>query len=173
VSFECRRQNVTRNYNWLICFLVRSKSKQEHSGSNQWYGTSLLRREDHGEVLSGVRGTTAYRTAYENVLESCTKWQIPHAACNCSLSCIVGKSEMLLRTGDADFRLYITTVQDGWCKSAFLTRWNSVHLQVLLSATPQGGMFPEASRPQALLGSLVSISWKFQFTKLVSEFVIN
>jgi hypothetical protein len=24
--------------------------------------------------------------------------------------------------GDADLRLYITTVQDGWCKSAFLTR---------------------------------------------------
>ena len=33
-----------------------------------------------------------------------------------------------------------------------------VHLQVLLSATPQGGMFPEVSHPQALLGSLVSIS---------------
>ena len=31
-------------------------------------------------------------------------------------------------------------------------------LQVLLSATPQGGMFPEVSHPQALLGSLVSIS---------------
>ena len=27
-----------------------------------------------------------------------------------------------LRTGDADFRLYITTVHDGWHKSAFLTR---------------------------------------------------
>ena len=47
------------------------------------------------------------------------------------------------------------------------------HLQVLLSATPQGGMFPGVSHPQALLGSLVSISWKFQFTKIVSEFVIN
>ena len=36
-----------------------------------------------------------------------------------------------LRTGDADLRLYITTVQDGWCKSAFLTRtWFSctIHL---------------------------------------------
>ena len=54
-----------------------------------------------------------------------------------------------------------------------LTRWNSVHLQVLLSATPQGGMFPDVSHPQALLGSLVSISWIFQFTKIVSEFVIN
>ena len=32
------------------------------------------------------------------------------------------------------------------------------HLQVLLSATPQGGMFPQVSHPQALLGSLVSIS---------------
>ena len=28
----------------------------------------------------------------------------------------------------------------------------------LLSATPQGGMFPEVSHPQALLGSLLSIS---------------
>ena len=55
----------------------------------------------------------------------------------------------------------------------FLTRWNSVHLQVLLSATLQGGMFPEVSHPQVLLGSLVSISRKFQFTKIVSEFVIN
>ena len=27
-----------------------------------------------------------------------------------------------LRTGDADLRFYITTVQDGWHKSAFLTR---------------------------------------------------
>ena len=54
-----------------------------------------------------------------------------------------------------------------------LTRWNSVHLQVLLSATPQGGMFSEVSHPQTPLGSLMSISWKFQFTKIVSEFVIN
>ena len=27
-----------------------------------------------------------------------------------------------LKTGDADLRFYITTVQDGWRKSAFLTR---------------------------------------------------
>ena len=27
-----------------------------------------------------------------------------------------------LRTGDADLRFYITTVQEGWCKSEFLTR---------------------------------------------------
>ena len=78
-----------------------------------------------------------------------------------------------LRTGDADLRFYVTTVQDGWSRFAFLTRWNSVQLQVLLSATPQGGMFPEVSHPQALLGSLVSISRKFQFTKIVSEFEIN
>ena len=75
--------------------------------------------------------------------------------------------------GDADLRFYVTTVQDGWRRFAFLTRWNSVHLQVLLSATPQRGMFPEVSHPQALLGSLMSISWKLQFTKTVSEFVIN
>ena len=78
-----------------------------------------------------------------------------------------------LRTGDADLRFYVTTVQDGWRRFAFLTRWNSVHLQVLRSATPQGGMFPEVSHPQALLGSLLCISWKFEFTKIVSEFVIN
>ena len=29
---------------------------------------------------------------------------------------------------------------------------------ILLSVTPQGGMFPEVSHRQALLGSLVSIS---------------
>jgi hypothetical protein len=69
----------------------------------------------------------------------------------------------ILRTGDLDLRLYITTVQDGWRKSEFLTRWNSVYLQAILSATPQEGeMFPEVSHPQALLGSLVSISWKFK-----------
>ena len=28
----------------------------------------------------------------------------------------------MLRTGDAYLRFYITTVQDGWRKSAFLTR---------------------------------------------------
>ena len=33
--------------------------------------------------------------------------------------------------------------------------------------------FSEVSHPQALLGSLMSISRKFQFTKIVSEFVIN
>jgi len=64
----------------------------------------------------------------------------------------------LRRTGDTDLRFYVTTVQDGWRRFAFLTRWISVHLQVLLSATPQGGMFPELSHPQALLGSLVRIS---------------
>ena len=52
-------------------------------------------------------------------------------------------------------------------------KWNSVHLQALLSATPQREMFTEVSHPPALLGSLVSISWKFQYTKIVSEFVIN
>jgi len=60
-----------------------------------------------------------------------------------------------------------------WRRFEFLTRWNSVYLQVLLSATPQWGMFPAVSHPQALLGSLMSISWKFQFTNIVSEFVIN
>jgi hypothetical protein len=35
---------------------------------------------------------------------------------------------------------------------------NSVHVQVLLSVALQGMMFPEVSQPQALLGSLVSIS---------------
>ena len=53
-----------------------------------------------------------------------------------------------------------------WERVTQICVFNTVkHLQVLLSATPQGGMFPEVSHPQALLGSLVSISWKFQFTK--------
>ena len=34
---------------------------------------------------------------------------------------ISSKSVNTLRTGDADLRFYITTVQDGWGKSAFLT----------------------------------------------------
>ena len=36
-------------------------------------------------------------------------------------------------------------------------QFRALHQQVLLSATPQGGMFPEVPHPQALLGSLVSI----------------
>jgi len=42
--------------------------------------------------------------------------------------------------------------------AAHKKRSETLHLQVLLSATPQGGMFSEVSHPQALLGSLVSIS---------------
>ena len=34
----------------------------------------------------------------------------------------VGPCFNTLRTGDSDLRFYITTVQDGWGKSAFLTR---------------------------------------------------
>jgi len=40
-----------------------------------------------------------------------------------------------LRTGDADLCFYVTTVQDGWRRFAFLTRWNSVHLQVCCICT--------------------------------------
>jgi hypothetical protein len=37
-----------------------------------------------------------------------------------------------LRTGDADLRLYITTVKDGWRKSAFLTSaWFPARSRVL------------------------------------------
>ena len=89
--------------------------------------------------------------------------------------CLVGKRCMVWSgcySLKAQLLLYLH-IADGWRRFAFLTRWNSVHLQVLLSATPQGGMFPEVSHPQLLLGSLVSISWKFKFTKIVSEFVIN
>jgi hypothetical protein len=42
-----------------------------------------------------------------------------------------------LRTGDADLRLYITTVQDGWRKSAFLTlillMWSMLNLNDISS----------------------------------------
>jgi len=37
-----------------------------------------------------------------------------------------------LRTGDTDLRFYVTTLQNVWRRFVFLTRWNSVHLQVLL-----------------------------------------
>jgi hypothetical protein len=46
-----------------------------------------------------------------------------------------------LRTADADLRLYITTVQDGRRKSAFLTRaWfpRAVHLITQWSLSPNG-----------------------------------
>ena len=109
---------------------------------------------DHAAIGTGT---------YTNIIffYKCRDWIILHGIVN------------TLRRGDADLRFYVTTVQDGWRRFAFLTRWNSVHLQVLLSATPQEGMFREVSHTQALLGSLLSISWKFQFTKVVSEFVIN
>ena len=67
--------------------------------------------------------------------------------CGNELKCFGSRSFNTLRTGDADLRFYVTTVQDGWRRFAFLTRWNSVHRQVLLSATPQGGKFPEVSHP--------------------------
>ena len=76
-------------------------------------------------------------------------------------------------TGSKGLKWSDVTVAEMKKKFSIKKKLNSVHLQVLLSATPQGGMFPEVSHPQALLGSLMSISWKFQFTKLVSEFVIN
>ena len=38
-----------------------------------------------------------------------------------------------LRTGDADLRFYITTVQDGWRKSAFFTRaWFPCTLHLIM-----------------------------------------
>ena len=55
-------------------------------------------------------------------------WQTDNI--NVSIWCIHNYINTL-RTGDADMRLYITTVQDGWRKSAFLTRaWfpRTIHL---------------------------------------------
>jgi hypothetical protein len=44
----------------------------------------------------------------------------------------LGSHNNTLRTGDVDLRLYITTVQDGWRKSAFLTSvWFSARSRVL------------------------------------------
>ena len=70
-----------------------------------------------------------------------------------------------LWTGDADMRLYVTTAQDGWRKSALLTRaWfpRTIHLITQY-------MEPFSEWP-CCWWSLVSISWNFQFTKIVSEF---
>ena len=90
-----------------------------------------------------------------------------------------------LRTNlNSNFRIYENSISNYWTPSILthcgrvtqICVFNTVKLgtsAILLSATPQGGMFPEVSHPQALLGSLVSTSWKFQFTKIVSEFVIN
>jgi hypothetical protein len=36
-----------------------------------------------------------------------------------------------------------------------------IHFLVLLSATPQREIFPEMSEPQALIGALVSVPYKF------------
>jgi hypothetical protein len=43
--------------------------------------------------------------------------------------------------------------------------FNTVKLGISATATPQGGMFPEVSHPQALLGSLMSISENFSSQK--------
>jgi hypothetical protein len=40
---------------------------------------------------------------------------------------IVGTVINTLGTGDTNLRFYITTVQDGWCKSVFNTRLVSTH----------------------------------------------
>ena len=81
-----------------------------------------------------------------------------YAIAQCKQSSEVNSFIFFKWTGDADLRFYVTTVQDGWRRLAFLTRWNSVHLQVLLSATPQGGTFPEVSQQAAhLLRSWVRI----------------
>jgi len=77
---------------------------------------------------------------------------------------------IILWTGDTDLRLYITNVQYGWRTPAFLTRaWfpRTIHCLVSLH---KGECF---QRYLTLQHYLYSISWKFQFTKIDSEFVIN
>ena len=67
------------------------------------------------------------------------------------------KEEIAWNKGLHSFPLHINTLRTGDTDFFF----NTVKLgtsAVLLGATPQGGMFPEVSHPQALLGSLVSIS---------------
>ena len=66
----------------------------------------------------------------EPVASRHTDWAFPaHYKCTaeCRFSCRIVILVLrfifnTLRTGDADLRFYITTVQDGWHKSAFLTR---------------------------------------------------
>ena len=138
---------------------------------NKWCSNNTLKFVYINVRLTRLPVCTVSCLCLFHVLVTQTGWHYPTVKRDYQLQYPIPLNT--LRTADADLRIYVTTVQDGWRRFAFLTRWNSVHLQVLLSATPQGGMFPEVSHPQALLGSLMSISWKFQFTKIVSEFVIN
>ena len=66
-----------------------------HSVPKHWPYSSAIRTEIHKTVIVPAG--------------SCEEWNlVSHIS--------------TLRTGDADLRFYITTVQDGWRKSAFLTR---------------------------------------------------
>ena len=68
-----------------------------------------------------------YTSSYKHTLRICNNHCFSSTGCNeralvvlryTHIACLVNT----LWTGDAELRLYITTVQDGWRKSAFLTR---------------------------------------------------
>jgi hypothetical protein len=67
----------------------------------------------------------------------------------------------------------ISTLLGNGVFAQFTEERHVVHLQVLPSATPQRGMFPEISHSQALLPALVSVSYKFLFIKLIRRFYNN
>ena len=61
-------------------------------------------------LFSNYRGLTHERTWHQS---RCDGWEWLKGRCR-------RRDVTTLRTGDADLRFYITTVQDGWRKSAFL-----------------------------------------------------
>jgi hypothetical protein len=76
-------------------------------------------------IIYAIMGS-AFITFHRNNLK------VPHYyhVCNCWHTKVMHLNT--LRTGDADLRLYITTVQDGWRKSAFLTSvWFPARSRVL------------------------------------------
>ena len=88
--------------------------------------------------------------------EESYQWGVSKCDCEASIMRRPWPTRSCCAGGHYEHCVFYLTHNSGRVRQiCVLTRWNSVHLQVLLSATPQGGMFPEVSHPQALLASLV------------------
>ena len=121
-------RRIHTNYKWKFC-----------SGLNMFtfpmFGTSaeLIPRSVYVVYLS------CKNTASLNILVCCVIFSKMIRFCSVVLCCVTQCWTCLInitswnravwkkhvntsRTGDADLRFYITTVKDGWRKSAFLTR---------------------------------------------------